>query len=387
MTYDYDVILVGSRIAGSSTALLLARHGHRVLLVDRAQMPSDTVSTHAILRSGVLQLKRWGLLSRVIDAGTPAVRKVTLGFGDERIPIDLSTDHGVEALYAPRRFILDAALVDAAVEAGAEFREGFRVTGLVRDTSGRVHGVVASDKEPVTARVVIGADGVNSRIARLVDAPKSASHEPTNAVHYAYFTGIEHEGFWFQFTPGMNTGMIETNNDEVLVFAGRPSHLMSQFRDDPESEFFRLLHDSGTDVAERVKEGERVSQFRGTPGLPGFIRKPWGPGWALVGDAGYTKDPISAHGISDALRDGELCALAVDNALRDPAEESNALRGYEELRDSLSRDMYRESAALAAYGWDATEASTRMRAISNAVHRECEALLTLSSWTQPVSAA
>jgi flavin-dependent dehydrogenase len=388
MTYDYDAIVVGARVAGSGTALLLARHGHRVLLLDRARMPSDTVSTHAILRSGVLQLQRWGILDRVIDQGTPAVRKVTLGFGEERVPIELSTDHGVEALYAPRRFILDNVVVEAAVEAGVEFKEAFRVTGLVRDTRKRVCGVLAGpDEEPLTARVVIGADGVNSRIARLVDAPQSESHRPTNAVHYAYFTDIDHTGFWFQFTPGTNTGLIETNNNEVLVFAGRPSDRVSRFRKDPESEFFRLLRDSGADLAERVEAGERVSKFRGTPGLPGFIRKPWGPGWALVGDAGYMKDPISAHGISDAFRDAELCARAVDMVLREPSNGASALSGYEGQRDSLSREMYRESEGLAAYRWDAAEASARMRAISNAVHRECEALLALSPWTEAVAVA
>lgn len=387
MPSDFDVIVVGARVAGSATAMLLARRGHRVLLVDRAQLPSDTVSTHAILRSGVLQLQRWGILDRVIDAGTPAVRNVTLGFGDERIPIELSTDHGVEALYAPRRFVLDAIVLEAAVDAGAEFRGGFRVTGVLRD-DGRIRGVLTgSDAEPVTARLVIGADGVNSRIARLVDAPEYSSHRATNAVHYAYFTGIEHNGFWFQFTPGSNTGLIQTNNGEVLAFAGRPSQRMPAFRKDPESEFFRLLHEGGADLAELVEAGERVSPFRGTPGLPAFMRRPWGPGWALVGDAGYTKDPISAHGISDAVRDAELCARAVDAALRNPGEGADALRRYEQQRDSLSRDLCRASAALASYGWDADEASTRMRAISGAVHRECEALMALSAWTEPVRVA
>jgi flavin-dependent dehydrogenase len=388
MTYDYDVIVVGARVAGSATGMLLARRGHRVLLLDRAKMPSDTVSTHAILRSGVLQLQRWGVLERVFDEGTPEVRDVTLGFGDERIEIELSTDHGVEALCAPRRFILDEILVDAAVESGAEFRAGFRVTDLVRDADRRVHGVVAGpDEETITARFVIGADGVNSRIAGLVGAREYASHEPTNAVHYAYFTGVEHRGFWFQFTPGTNTGLIETNDNQVLVFAGRPSERMSAFREDPETEFFRLLREGGSDLAELVEAGERVSPFRGTPGLRGFIRKPWGPGLALVGDAGYTKDPISAHGISDALRDAELCARAIDEALRDPVEEAGAIRQYEQRRDSLSWEMYRESAALAAYGWDAAEASTRMRSISSAVHRECEALLALSPWRTPAPVA
>lgn len=233
---------------------------------------------------------------------------------------------------------------------------------------------------------MVGADGTYSRMADLVETKAYAGHEATNAVHYAYFTGIDHEGFWFQFTPGVNAGLIETN-DAVLVFAGRPRSLLPAFKEDPEGEFFRLIRQGGDDLARLVEAGTRVSDFRGTPGLEGFVRKPWGPGWALVGDAGYTKDPISAHGISDALRDAELCARAVDRALRHPDEEAAALAGYQGTRDQLSWSMYRESAALAAYGWDSAEASTRMRGISQSVREECEALEALPSWVEANSAA
>lgn len=387
MRYDYDVIVVGARVAGASTGMLLSRQGHRVLIVDRASMPSDTVSTHAMLRTGVLQLTRWGVLDRMIDAGTPPIRNITLGFGDERIKFEVREEFGIDTLYAPRRFVLDGALLETACDEGAEFEGETTVTGLL-ETDGRVHGVRVGRGRaavPITARQVIGADGHRSRVAELAGAAMRRSHDATNTIHYGYYEGIDADGFWFQFTPGVNAGLIPTNDDQCLVFVGRPADLRSRFTADPDGELMHQLELAGADLAERVREGTRVGQFRGTSGLRGFIRQAWGPGWALVGDAGYTKDPISAHGISDALRDAELCARAVDRALCRPDEAEPALRWYETRRDSLSARMFEESRALARFEWSATEASTRMRVISDEVRRECEALLSLPEWAAGAS--
>jgi 2-polyprenyl-6-methoxyphenol hydroxylase-like FAD-dependent oxidoreductase len=348
------------------------------------------VSTHAILRSGVLQLTRWGLLDRVVDAGTPPIRDITLGFGDERIRFQVKPEHGVDTLYAPRRTVLDGILVDAALDAGAEVEAGAPVVGLLRGDRGEVSGIVASRRGSdldVSARVVIGADGVWSRTAELVGAHTYESHEPSNAVTYAYFEGVKERGFWFQFTPGVNAGIIPTNDGLSCVFVGRSTSRIPDFRADPEAEFARLLRLAGPDLWERVGGSSRVTGFRGTDGLPGFLRQPWGPGWALVGDAGYTKDPISAHGMSDALRDAELCARAVDRALRAPAEAVVAMTEYQHTRDRLSVGMLRESRALARYGWDAAEASARMRRISDHVRTECEVLESFGQWAPAFSAA
>lgn len=387
-TTDYDVIVIGARVAGASTAMLLARQGHRVLMIDRATMPSDVVSTHAILRSGVLQLTRWRVLDSVIASGTPPVGDITLGFGTERISFQVRSEHGVDTLYAPRRHILDAILVEAAVEAGVEFADGTRMVDLVRNETGMVTGVVVKrrgSEVAITCRMVIGADGVWSRTADLVAAPSYESHPPTNAVTYAYYREVDVPGFWFQFTPGVNAGIIPTNEGLCCVFAGRRNDRLTEFRADSETEFDRLLTQAGPDLAERVFSGSRVSQFRGTKGLPGFLRQPWGPGWALVGDAGYTKDPISAHGISDALRDAELCARAVDRALWHPDLAVEAMRRYQVTRDQLSLSMLRESQALAGYDWDADEASARMRVISEAVRTECAVLKSLGEWSPALS--
>lgn len=377
MRYDYDVVIVGGRVAGASTAMLLARRGHRVLVVDRVTMPADTPSTHALLRTAILQLARWDLLDRVVDTDAPAIGRIMLGFGDARIPFEIKADHGIDRLYAPRRYLLDTILLNAAVEAGAELAAGTRVVSLQRNAHGRVAGVETGGGVTITARYVVGADGIRSRVAGLAGAETLASHPPTNAVHYAYYAGVETPGYWFQFTAGVNAGMIPTNEGAACVFAGRPRHEMPRFRAAPESEFRRLLAKAGPDLAERMAAATRITRFRGTPGLPGFVRRPWGPGWALVGDAGYSKDPIAAHGISGALRDAELCAKAIDEALQDPDCEVAALRQYERQRNLLSEPVYLEAKSLAQYRWTAEEASDRMRRISDAVRKECDMMVKL----------
>ncbi len=380
---DYDVVVVGGRVAGASTALLLARQGHRVLVVERSRMPSDTVSTHAILRTGVLQLTRWGLLADLIAAGTPPIRGVTLGFGDDRIVFDVRPEYGVDFFLAPRRYILDDILLRKAEEAGAHVVDGTTMKELLWSGDGTVSGVRVGrgdSTRTISTRYVIGADGHHSRVAELVDAALTRHHPATNAVHYAYYRGIESNHFWFQFTPGVNAGLIPTNDGQCLVFAGRPSGLSQRFTRDPDTEMKDLLKTAGPDLAEVVGGGTRVSRYFGTTGLSGSIRRVWGPGWALVGDAGHTKDPISAHGISNALRDAELCARAVDRALNDPAEASTALAWYETLRNTLSQRIFEESCALAGYQWDPEEASARMRVISEEVRGECDALVSLPEW-------
>jgi flavin-dependent dehydrogenase len=384
---DYDAIVVGARVAGASTAMLLARLGHRVLMVDRAPMPSDVVSTHAILRTGVLQLSRWGVLDDIVAAGTPAVRHITLGFGEERIEFEVRADCGVDNLYAPRRYVLDNILVEAALRAGVDFADRTRMVDLLRQADGRVAGIVTKqgDREQAhTARIVIGADGVWSRMAKLVGARDCLSHPATNAINYAYYRDVEATGFWFQFTPGVNAGIIPTNDSLCCVFAGRSNERVADFSLDSEAEFNRLLRQAGVDLWSKVAAGSRVSQFRGMS-LPGFLRQAWGPGWALVGDAGYTKDPISAHGISDALRDAELCARAVDQALNRPDDASEAMSEYQRVRDQFSIGMFRHSEALARYRWEADEASVRMRAMSEEVRAECGMLESLGSWAPVLS--
>ncbi len=196
----YDVVIAGARCAGASTEMLLARQGLRVLVVDPTSRGSDTLSTHALMRGGVLQLHRWGLLDAVRAAETPAIRKTTFHYGDdEAIEVSIKEQDGVHALYAPRRTVLDAVLCDAALAAGAEVVHGHSVVDLLRAPDGRVRGatIAGADKHSidVAADLVIGADGVRSRVARILQTEPDYTVSHTTASIYGYWKDLGWEGF------------------------------------------------------------------------------------------------------------------------------------------------------------------------------------------------
>jgi flavin-dependent dehydrogenase len=375
MNLDYDVIVVGGRVAGSATALLLARLGYHVLIIDRSYPGKDTLSTHAIMRSGVLQLQRWGVLQRILDQDTPAIRRIVLGFGKQEIGFDFREAFGVAALYAPRRYILDAELLAAAVEAGAEFRQGYRLLDLLFDEDGRVAGVqVSANGTPsmLRARFVVGADGMRSRVAAAVKSPAYEMHPPVSSYTYGYFAGIASGSYDAYFVPGLAAGFIPTNDGLTAVFTARPN-TGNLIHDD---EFYRLAAAASPNMAAQLQTAELVSPFYRTLGIPGFLRVPGGPGWALVGDAGFTKDPVSAHGISDALRDAELLANALDAVLTERQPAWEALHTYHVTRDRFALPQHKATRALAEYGWDEAGASALMRQLGQLTDEECHFLLT-----------
>src|SRR5438874_670467 len=219
----FDVVVVGARIAGAATAMLLARRGARVALVDRSQVGADTTSTHALMRAGVLQLHRWGLLDRVRAAGTPPVHRTTFHYQDAVVPITIKPSNGVDALYAPRRTVIDPILVNAAIEAGVDVRFGVTVTGLTRGRGGRPDSVTGTDADgrqfTIPARSVVGADGFRSTIARLVQAPVEHVGQHASAITYGYWTGAHVDGYEWIFRPDAAAGAIPTNDGQVCVFA------------------------------------------------------------------------------------------------------------------------------------------------------------------------
>jgi flavin-dependent dehydrogenase len=371
--FDYDVVVAGARVAGAMTALHLAREGCRVLIVDRAGPPADTISTHALLRTAVLQLSRAGLLDALAGAHTPPVNRMTLGFGDKIVSFDVRADFGVTSLYAPRRTVLDPVILDAAVAAGAELELGSPLTGLLRDEYGRVTGASIgrrSATRAVRSRYVIGADGRNSTVADLVGAPESHVVAPTAATAYGYFAGMADSGFDFRFVPGVTVGSIRTSDDLTLVWVGVPAE---QF-DTPRETFWSALGHAAPDIAEAAKAAERVERMRFTSGFPTFLRPPAGPGWVLVGDAGATADPLSAHGISSALRDAEFAAEAVIAGLESPKIEDAAGVRFRHLRDRFAIPGHEASSALASYQWTVEGASSLMRTLGRVTDAECDYL-------------
>ena len=376
---SFDAIVVGARPAGAATAMLLARRGHRVLVLDRARRGSDTLSTHALMRAGVLQLDRWGLLDRVVAAGTPPIGRVSFRYGDRHVPVDLS-----EPLYAPRRTVLDPIIVDAAEQAGAQVHFGVRVEHLLTDATGRVRGVRATGRSghPVdlTASVTIGADGMRSLVAREVDAPVTVQGRAASSFIYGYVEGLrtDHDGIEWLYGPRVSAGLIPTNDGRHCVFVGAPARRFAdELRFDLDAAFARVLAEVSTEAARRVAAADRVGHLRGFPGTPGWLRRPYGDGWALVGDAGYFKDPQTAHGLADALRDAELLARALHDTASGRRSFEDALHGYTRIRDELSQALFDASDIIARFDWTYEELAGQHRAMSSAMKNEVRHLSAL----------
>ncbi|QEO13091.1 FAD-dependent monooxygenase [Agromyces intestinalis] len=376
MRSGYDVVVVGARIAGASTAMLLGRAGLRVLVLERGRPGTDTVSTHALMRAGVLQLSRWGLLDAVVAAGTPAIRTSTFRYAGQpplRIPIRPSA--GVEALSAPRRRLLDGILVDAAADAGAAVRFGANVSGLLRDGSGRVRGVATVDGRRYSADLVVGADGVHSRIASLAAAPVIATRVGASAVRYRYVEGLDPDGYEWSYGSGAAVGVIPTNDGCHCVFVATTPERMRSTRAslNAESAFDAILRAVDPAQADRVAGARLVGRETGWRGRTGFLRQSWGAGWALVGDAGSFKDPITSHGISDALRDSELLAHAIVDGLGSAGEQA-ALESYQRTRDRLTLPLLTAGADVARYDWADEEIPGILRRLSAAMVDEVSML-------------
>ena len=346
----YDAIVVGARCAGSPTAMLLARKGYRVLLVDRAGFPSDTLSTHYIHQPGVARLERWGLLNQVAATNCPPVGKLTFDVGPFALTGVPPAADGVTVAYAPRRFLLDQILLEAAAAAGVEVRERFSVEDVLTDET-RVTGIRgrAGGGGAVTerARIVVGADGMRSFVARAVRAPIYHARPGRTCAYYTYWSGLSLDGAELYPRDGHNIITGPTNDGQAIVLAYWPKAAFRRVRADIERHFLEAI-DIVPSLAARLRAGERSDRFYGTADLPFFFRKPYGPGWALVGDAGYHKDPITAEGISDAFRDAELLADAIDAGFcsRRPLEE--ALADYEQERNGTAIPIYEFTHELAA---------------------------------------
>jgi len=376
---EYDVVVVGARVAGAATALLLARAGLRVAVVDRGAYGSDTLSTHALMRAGVLQLSRWGVLDQVVAAGTPPVRRVSFHYpGLDPVHVSIKPSPGVAALYAPRRDLLDRLLVDAAAAAGADVLHETTVTHLLRDGEGRVRGIRgtgAGGDLRLRAAITVGADGIRSVVARETGAPFDREGRAAGAVLYRHVAGLPAGGYEWAYGASAAAGLIPTNDGRTVVFVSTTPQRMRALRKLGTDTAFRTLVAQAAPVfVDRVTAADGAPRTHGWGGVSGFVRRSWGPGWALVGDAGYFKDPITAHGMTDALRDAELLADEILEALAGETPEPVALCRYQATRDRLSRRMFEATEAVAAYDWDVERAQRLLRQVSAAMSDEIEFL-------------
>ena len=346
-----DAIVVGARCAGSPTAMLLARHGFDVLLVDKTTFPSDTISTHIVWPHGAEILARWGLLRTLADTGAPPIcRRMTFDVGPFALRGTIPDANDGMGGFCPRRTVLDSILLNAAAESGVEVREALTIDGLLVNDD-EVVGVRGHDKgtRPVEerARVVIGADGVNSFVARAASAPEYDVRPVAACGYYSYFSGVPQDDIELYVRDHCAFGGAPTNDGLHLVMVNWPAGDFPTVRADIERSVWRSL-DLSPDFAARVREGRREEKWYGTAGVPGYFRKPYGKGWALVGDASYNKDPITAQGISDAFIDAEMLAEALSAGLSGRAAIENLLAAHETWRNVRARPMYEFTSRLAA---------------------------------------
>jgi 2-polyprenyl-6-methoxyphenol hydroxylase-like FAD-dependent oxidoreductase len=339
----YDAIIVGARCGGAPTAMLLARRGYRVLLIDKATFPSDTVSTHIIWPHGAEVLDRWGLLDRLAATGCPPIALNLVfdvgPFALEGGVIDTNAGRGG---FCPRRTVLDKLLVDAAVEAGAEIREGFTAEALLWDGH-RVAGIKGHGRTGSTiderAHVVIGADGVHSLVAKAVGAPEYDVKPPITTNYYTYYSGFEADDLEEYVRDFQAVGCFPTHGGLTLIAVLWPSRRFQEIRTDIEGHVRKVLESTPT-VKERLQAARREEKWVGTAGVPNYFRRPFGPGWALVGDAAYDKDPITAQGISDAFLDADALATALDDGWSGRRALDDALAEHQARRDERVKPMY-----------------------------------------------
>jgi flavin-dependent dehydrogenase len=349
----YDAIIVGARCAGAATALLLARRGLDVLLVDRARFPSEIPHGHYVRMHGPARLAAWGLLDRVVATGCPPITSITMDLGDFPLTGRGLVVDGVPVGIGPRRAVLDQVLIDAAIEAGAEFRDGFAVRDLTVDGD-RVTGIRGRGGRTERAGVVIGADGRNSLVARRVSAPAYASQPALACWYFSYWSGVAREGLEMYRRGRRMIFAHPTNDDLFAVYVGWPIAELSAVRADIDAQLMAVL-DRVPDLSQRVRSGRREERIYGAAQLPNFVRKPYGPGWALVGDAGCHKDPVRALGICDALRDAELLADALPASLSGGPAGAVDLGAYERRRNQATMDEYEANLRAARFSPPAPE--------------------------------
>jgi len=328
------------------------------------------------MRGAVLQLKRWGLVPEIQAAQTPPIRATTFHYGRDAVRVLIKPEHEVECLYAPRRTVLDRLLVDAARNAGAEVRHGVLLSELRFASDGRVIGVALKDAGgsslTVRADIVIGADGRQSTLAQLVNARAYVEGVNASGIVFGYFENLAQDGSHWHFAKNAAAGVIPTNSGHCVFAAVPCPQFLTTFRRDVMRGFFHVLGSISPELRADAERATLIGRLRGFGGAPGYLRQCHGAGWALVGDAGYFKDPLTAHGITDALRDAELLSRAiVYGGVR-------ALWTYQRDRDALSVPLLRITDAIASFSWDLDEVSQLHAQLSATIKSETDHLAGLS---------
>ena len=383
---QFDVVIVGARCAGAPLALLLARRGVRVCLLDRARFPSDTPSTHVIQPNGVAVLDRLGVLDAIVAAQPAVLDRFTMIYDDVRIEADLDLRRSPEAPLEGaglciRRQVLDAILVDAAAAAGADVRTGTNVTGLLAK-EGRVIGVRTAHDE-ITAALVVGADGRRSTVAHEVDAATYHVEPPGRLFAWGYFTGAaSSEGRLRIGRRGPYAyAAAPTDAGVYLAAVSPPMAWKAQFLADREHGYRTGLA-GWPELADLVHGATRVGPLRVVADWQSYLRAATGPGWVLAGDAGHFKDPSPAQGMADALRHAERLAEVIERGLGSGAIDAELMRWWK-WRDDDTREMHWFAADIGAAGEPTPVVTEFMRGLATSHDGALELLRVLNHELRP----
>lgn len=366
---DYDVIIVGARVAGSVLAALLGQQGHRVLLLDKARFPSDTLSTHFFRTPALRVFERMDVLEAVTSAAPPLT--VLWNDIDGHVisePVDAPEEH-LRFFLCERRITLDWILFQRAErEPSVEVHHGARVKELI-SSDGSVTGVRWIDEDGVkeaSAMVVVGADGIYSTLAKALE-PGFESHFPVRrCMFYTYFHGIEpleEPSAEHYFVGNSLTYVFPTDADLTLVALSLPLDEFSAFKKEA-MERLQAHLESLPQLAPRLRQAEPVAKVKGAGNIPGYQRVPFGPGWALVGDAHQIMDPWSGMGIDHATTHAALLADALDRWLQDEAAWETAMREYHSQARKWSEKTYRRTCNFAADLRPMTRAALQRRGLA-----------------------
>lgn len=368
----YDALIIGARCAGAATGMLMARKGARVLIVDREAEMRDTLSTHALMRPAVSLLDQWGVLDQITAGGTPVIKNTQFHYGPEKIDVPIKPVGNADGLYAPRRWLLDRVLQDAATEAGAELHTGTRLVGIVKDGTGRVIGadlqLQNGDITRVHATIVIGADGRQSSVAEAVGAKTLVNSPTSSATVYTYVDGLPNEGYRWYYGHRVAAGLIPTTNGMHCLFASCAQDTFKTQFENPFAGAMDILATWEPEIAADLRARPPVERMRRFPGAPGHIRDCTGPGWALVGDAGYFKDPATAHGITDAFLDAHRVAHAF--AVK-PVDTS----GYQLQRDGIAPTLFELTHKIASLDWNFDQLKALHKDLNLCMKAEQQALV------------
>lgn len=350
----YDTIVVGGRIIGASTAGLLAQQGFSVLLLEKSTFPSPTVSCPVVFGNALEVLSRFGAEEVVERLGAPKLRRYGTDYGFERVIGHLPPYKGRDYAYSIRRERLDEAIArHVATLPNVTLQEGFTVSELIWEAGrvvgvrGRLHG---GETQEFRARyAVIGADGRTSALARMVNAREYAVKPGQAYLYYAYYRNVEPldepSAMVYRTFPGASVLAFDADDDLTVLSIGAMTPSFEEARKDPETVMLDVMRRI-PELARRIINAERATPIKGLAPTGQFRRQPFGPGWALVGDAGQRFDPCTGQGIYQGLHAAELLVAALVQ-VRAGRSWDAALSEFHRRRDRETKGAY-EFAALQA---------------------------------------